>query len=113
MARSSKSHSNVTFGILKEPLLFSNLKKSVPDYRLNREHLQIFAEILNFCEKPQVKTRVMYKMNLSYTKLQKCLPQLVEIELLEMHHNPERYATTRKGHEFLGKWKELQELLQP
>ena len=111
--RSFKSHSNVPFDMLKETVVFEDLKKSMQGNSLHRGHLQIFVEILAFCEKPQVKTRVMYQTNISYTMLQKCLPQLLGCELLEVHHSAERYATTKKGHEFLSKWKELQELLKP
>ena len=97
----------------KETNGFEDLKKSMQGNSLYREHLQIFAEILNLCQEPQVKTRVMYQTNISYRMLQKCLVQLLGFELLEVHHSAERYATTKKGHEFLCKWKELQELLQP
>ena len=113
MTRRFKSHCNVRFNMLKETIVFEDLKKSMQGNSLYRGHLQIFVEILNFCEKPQVKTRVMYHTNISYTMLQKCLLQLLGFELLEVHHSVERYATTKKGHEFLSKWKELQELLQP
>ena len=99
--------------MLKETMVFEDLKKSMQGNSLYRGHLQIFVEILNFCEKPQVKTRVMYQTNISYRMLQKCLPQLIGFELLELHHSAERYATTKKGQEFLSKMKELQELLQP
>jgi predicted transcriptional regulator len=99
--------------MLKETIVFEQLQKSMQDNNLHRGHLQIFVEILNFCEKPQVKTRVMYQTNISYKMLQKYLTKLLGFELLEVHHSAERYATTKKGHEFLSKWKEMQELLQP
>ncbi len=99
--------------MLKETIVFEDLKKSMQGNRLHRGHLQIFVEILNFCQEPQVKTRVMYQTNISYKMLQKCLLQLLRVGLLEVHHSAERYATTKKGREFLSKWKELQELLQP
>ena len=99
--------------MLKETIVFEDLKKSMQGNCLYRGHLQIFVEILNFCQEPQVKTRVMYQTNISYKMLQKCLLQLLGFELLEVHHSVERYVTTKKGHEFLSKWKELQKLLQP
>jgi predicted transcriptional regulator len=99
--------------MLKEAIVFENLKKSMQSDRSRRGRLKIFAEILNFCQESQVKTRIMYKTNISYKALQKCLLELIGFELLEMHHCVERYATTEKGHEFLSKWKALQELLQP
>jgi len=99
--------------MLRETIVFEDLKKSMQGNYLHRGHLQIFAEILNFCQEPQVKTRVMYKTNISFTMLQKCLPKLLKFELLEIHHSVERYATTEKGQEFLCRWKELQNLLKP
>jgi len=111
--RSLKSHCAAHLNMLRETIIFEDLKKSMQGNYLHRGHLQIFAEILNFCQEPQVKTHVMYKTNISFTMLQKCLPQLLGFELLEMHHSAERYATTEKGHEFLCKWKDLQMLLRP
>jgi predicted transcriptional regulator len=98
--------------MLKEAIVFEDLKKSMQGNCVYRGHLQIFAEILIFCQKPQVKTRVMYQANISYKMLQRCLLQLLGLELLEVHHSVEKYATTKKGQAFLSKWKELQELLQ-
>jgi predicted transcriptional regulator len=98
--------------MLKEAI-FEDLKKSMQSNCLRRGRLQIFAEILNFCQEPQVKTRIMYKTNISYKTLQKCLLELLGFELLEVHHCVERYTTTEKGHEFLSKWQALQKLLQP
>ena len=99
--------------MLRETIIFEDLIKSTQGNCLHRGHLQIYAEILNFCQEPQVKTRVMYKTNISFTMLQKCLPQLLGFELLEMHPSEERYEKTEKGHDFLCKWKDLQKLLQP
>jgi predicted transcriptional regulator len=76
-----------------------------------RDRLQIFAEILELCRKPQVKTQVMHKANLSYTILQDCLMQLQKRKLLEVHHSKTKYLTTEKGREFLQKWTALQQLI--
>jgi predicted transcriptional regulator len=76
-----------------------------------RDRLQIFAEILELCRKPQVKTKVMYKANLSYNMLQDCLMQLHKWKLLEVHHSKKKYLTTEKGQEFLQKWTALQQLI--
>jgi predicted transcriptional regulator len=61
-----------------------------------RGKLQIFAEILELCRKPQVKTRVMYKANLSYKSLQDCLMQLQKKKLFEVHHSKEKYVISEK-----------------
>ncbi len=97
----------------KEIIVLEDSEKPMQDNFLHRGQLQVFAEILNFCQEPQVKTRIMYQTNLSYTTLQKCLLQLLGCELLEVHKSKKRYATTKKGFRFLSKWKELAELLQP
>jgi len=77
-----------------------------------RDRLQIFAEILDLCRKPQTKTRVMYETNLSYAMLQDCLMKLQNKGLLEVHHSKTKYATTEKGLEFLQRWAELQQFLK-
>jgi len=76
-----------------------------------RNSLEITAEILNLCEQPQTKTRVMYRTNLSWRMLQKYLSQLQSRGLLEVHHSPTKYVTTRKGLKFVKKWRDLKELL--
>jgi predicted transcriptional regulator len=76
-----------------------------------RARLQIFAEILELCRKPQVKTQVMHKANLSYTLLQDYLMQLQKQKLLEVHQSKKKYLTTEKGREFLQKWTVLQQLI--
>jgi len=76
-----------------------------------RNHLEIMAEILSLCKKPQTKTRVMYGTNLSYKMLQKYLSQLQSRGHLEVHHSLPKYVTTRKGLKFLEKWAELIDLL--
>ncbi len=70
------------------------------------------AEILDLCKKPQPKTRVMYRTNLSYKTLQNYLSQLLSLEFLEVHHSRTAYATTEKGLDFLRKWAELKEYLE-
>ena len=82
-------------------------------HELKRSRRQIFAEILELCRKPKVKTRIQYQTNLSYKLLQKCLAQLQMYKLLEEHHSQETYSTTEKGLDFLQKWTELEQLLAP
>jgi len=77
-----------------------------------RIRLEIIADILKLCTKPQTKTRIMYATNLSYRLLQECLSQLVSLALLEVHRSITRYATTKKELEFLEKWSELKKLLR-
>jgi len=78
---------------------------------VKRVSFEIMAEILSLCKQPQTKTRVMYGTNLSWRMLQKYLSQLKSRGLLEVHHSPIKYTTTRKGLKFVEKWIELVELL--
>jgi predicted transcriptional regulator len=76
-----------------------------------RNSLEITAEILRLCQKPQTKTRVMYGANLSWGLLQKYLSKLQAKRLLEVQNSQTRYVTTQKGLEFVKTWGELVELL--
>ena len=76
-----------------------------------RDRIEIMAEILGLCSKPKTKTHVMYGTNLSWKMLQYYLSELQSLELLEVHSNSKRYVTTKRGQDFVKKWKELQKLL--
>ena len=69
------------------------------------------AEILELCTEPTVKTQIMFKMNLSYTGLQKFISQLQKAELLKLSEGDKKFVTTEKGLEFIGKYEEIKELL--
>ena len=77
-----------------------------------RIRLEITAEILSLCRKPQAKTRVMYRTNLSWRMVQRYLSQLLSQGFLEVQHSPTRYVTTQKGLKFVEKWRDLVELIQ-
>jgi predicted transcriptional regulator len=76
-----------------------------------RDRLEIIAAILDLCLKPRTKTRIMYGTNLSWKMLQQYLSQMQSQGLLEVNNNSTKYVTTSRGHDFLEKWKELQELM--
>ena len=78
---------------------------------VKRDRVEIMAEILGLCLEPQNKTQVMYGTNLSWKMLRHYLSELQSRELLEVHNNSTRYVTTKRGLDFLDKWKELKELL--
>jgi predicted transcriptional regulator len=71
--------------------------------------MQILAEILDLCRKPQLENGIMCKANISNRLLQHCLEQLVNQNLLETHHGRNVYSTTEKGLEFLQICLELQQ----
>ena len=78
---------------------------------VKRDRVEIMAEILDLCSEPNTKTHVMYGTNLSWKMLQHYLSELQSRELLEVHGKSKKYVTTKKGLEFVEKWKELKELL--
>ncbi len=76
-----------------------------------RVGLEIMAEILEMCKKPQPKTRVMHKTGVSYKTLQNYLSQLLSLEFLEVHHSRTTYLTTERVLGFLRQWNGLKEYL--
>jgi predicted transcriptional regulator len=78
---------------------------------MKRDRVEIMAEILCLCLKPQTKTQVMYGTNLSWRMLQHYLSQLKKLDLLEINEKSAKYLTTQRGKEFVKKWKKLQEFL--
>jgi predicted transcriptional regulator len=78
---------------------------------VKRDRVEIIAEILGLCSEPKTKTHVMYGTNLSWKMLQYYLSELQSRGLLEVHNKSTRYITTKRGLDFVKKWKELKELL--
>lgn len=78
---------------------------------VNRDRVEIMAEILGLCSEPRTKTHVMYGTNLSWKMLQHYLSQMQSRGLLEVHNNSTKYITTERGRDFVAKWKELKKLL--
>lgn len=76
-----------------------------------RGPFQIIAEILDVCTKPQAKTHVMHKVNLSYHQLQFYLGKLRKFGLIELRSRGERYVASGKGLLFLQKWIETYQML--
>jgi predicted transcriptional regulator len=78
---------------------------------VKRDRIEIMAEILSLCLNPQIKTQVMYGINLSWKMLQHYLSELQSLKLLEVDKKSTTYITTLKGKEFVKKWEELQKFL--
>ena len=77
-----------------------------------RTRLEIIAEILSSCKKPQNKTGLRQKVNLSWHTLTVYLDQIRPMGLLENLDGSTRYLVTQKGRRFLEEWKELVDSLQ-
>lgn len=75
-----------------------------------RDRVEIMAEILDLCLNPKTKTHVMYGTNLSWKMLQHYLAYLQSKKLLKLE-NGKKYLTSKRGQEFLAKWKDLKALL--
>ncbi len=71
-----------------------------------RDRLEIFADILFFCTRQRIKTKIMFEINLNYTQLQSYLKYLTRQGLLS--HEENMYVTTEKGFRFLELFTELQ-----
>jgi predicted transcriptional regulator len=78
---------------------------------VKRDRVEIMAEILGLCSEPRTKTHVMYGTNLSWKMLQYYLSELQSLGLLEVKDSSTRYVVTKRGREFVEKWKDLQQLL--
>ena len=79
----------------------------------HRPKVQIMAEILDLCKKPQSKTYVMHKVNLSWVLLQKYLFYLQSKTFLEVSQNSGKLVTTEEGLQFVSRWKDMIDLLLP
>ena len=81
--------------------------------RKNKVRFQIIYEILSFCQKPTIKTRIMHKCNLSYSNLHEYLKSLISHGLLSSFDgkNGKAYQTTHNGCRFITSYEQLKKLL--
>lgn len=70
----------------------------------NRGKFEIIAKMLEVAMRGALKTRIMYRANLSHRQLQKYLDITIESGLLSRHNSPEVYFTTEKGIDFIRDW---------
>ena len=77
-----------------------------------RTRTMIIVEIISLCRKPQAKTRLLQKSNLSWKLGNGYLDNMLSQGLLEIHHSPTKYATTQKGKKLLDRWKAVAETIQ-
>ena len=82
--------------------------------RHRRDRFYIAAEILAIAKDGSLKTRIMYRANLSFTQLNEYLSFLLNRELLKRNTKNGKtiYKTTAKGFKFLENYEEISNLLR-
>jgi predicted transcriptional regulator len=79
-----------------------------------RDRLHIMAEIMEATKESQLKTRIMYRANLSFSQVNEYLSFLTEKRFLRAHiENGKRlYETTAKGNQYIENYKQMSNLLR-
>jgi predicted transcriptional regulator len=79
-----------------------------------RDKLYIIAEILEIAKEGTLKTQIMYRANLSFTQLNDYVGFMLKINLIDkaLENDREIYRTTKKGMDFLQRYREISELLK-
>ena len=78
-----------------------------------RDRIGIIAEILEVAKHGALKTRIMYRANLSFVQLKEYLNFMLKTNLLKLSDRKTKgYMTTKKGISFVQKHLELAELLK-
>ncbi len=80
-----------------------------------RDRLDIIAEIMEASKGSKLKTRIMYRVNLSFSQVNEYLSFLTEMGFLRVHveHKKKFYETTAKGNSYIENYRELSNLLRP
>jgi predicted transcriptional regulator len=79
----------------------------------NRDRLEIIADILEIAKGGQLKTRILYDGNLSFSQLNEYLTFMLEMGFLEvnMEYEKRNYRTTNRGLKYLESYEEISSLL--
>ena len=79
-----------------------------------RDRLHIMAEIIEATKESQLKTRIMYNANLSFSQVNEYLSFLTENGFLRVHveKGKKLYEATAKGNQYIEKYKEMSNLLK-
>ena len=78
-----------------------------------RDRLEIIADILEVAKGGQLKTRILYDGNLSFSQLNKYLAFMIKMGFLEVNMDNEKriYRTTNRGLKYLESFEEISSLL--
>ena len=79
-----------------------------------RDRLHIMAEIMEATREGQLKTRVMYSANLSFSQVNEYLSFLTEKGFLKVRveNGKKLYETTAKGNQYIENYWEMSNLLK-
>ena len=80
-----------------------------------RDRLHIMKEIMEAAKGGQLKTRIMYMVNLSYSQVNEYLSFLIEMGFLsaQLKNGKKVYETSAKGELYIENYHELLNLLRP
>ena len=80
-----------------------------------RDKLKIIAEIMEVAKGSQLKTRIMYMVNLSFSQVNEYLSFLTEMGFLRVYqeNGKKNYETTDKGNRYIENYAEMANLLRP
>jgi predicted transcriptional regulator len=79
-----------------------------------RDRLQIMAEIIEATKESQLKTRIMYSANLSFSQVNEYLSFLTEMGLIRVYveNGKKLYKTTAKGNQYIENYRQISNLLR-
>jgi len=79
-----------------------------------RDRLNIMAEIMEASKGSQLKTRIMYMVNLSFSQVNEYLSFLTEMGFLSVRVDNRKkvYETTAKGNRYIENYREMSNLLR-
>jgi predicted transcriptional regulator len=78
-----------------------------------RSRTDIVANMLQIAQGGAIKTKIMYRVFLSFPQLKEYLELLTDSGLLEYSVEDRQYLTTEKGRHFLKLYKEVGQTLAP
>jgi len=80
-----------------------------------RDRLHIMAEIMEITKGRQLKTRIMYGANLSFSQVNEYLSFLTKMGFLKVNemNGQKFYETTTKGERYIDNYMEMSSLLRP
>ena len=79
-----------------------------------RDRLHIMAEIMEITKGSQLKTRIMYQANLSFSQVNEYLSFMTKMGFLKLHEVKKQklYETTPKGERYIENYMEMSSLLK-